>query len=51
MGRKVSVLLDDELPAGDFDLQWNASNTEAGNYYLILETERGIARQIVSILR
>jgi PKD repeat protein len=51
MGRKVSLLLDEELPAGDFNMEWNGSNMVAGNYYLILETERGIARQMLSILR
>ena len=49
MGRKIMVLLDKELPAGEHSFEWDGTSMETGNYYLILKTENGIARQVLRL--
>jgi PKD repeat protein len=49
MGRRIKVIFDKELPAGEYSFELDASAMKAGNYYLILRTEKGIARHVLSI--
>jgi photosystem II stability/assembly factor-like uncharacterized protein len=38
LGRSVSKLLSEELPAGEYSRQWNASGSPSGIYYYRLQT-------------
>ena len=51
MGRKVKSFIRDKLIAGPHTFRLDGSKLEDGNYYLILDTELGLARQLISILR
>jgi PKD repeat protein len=51
MGRKVKTIASEYRPAGSHTYYLKASDLEAGNYYLILETNRGKARQMISLIR
>ena len=51
MGRKVKTIVRDHRNSGSYILDLNASDLDAGNYYLILETSYGKARSILSIIR
>jgi hypothetical protein len=37
LGREVSILLADELPAGKYSRQWNAANMTSGVYFYRLQ--------------
>ena len=38
LGREVSTLVNEELPAGNHSWQWNATNTSSGIYFYRLQT-------------
>jgi hypothetical protein len=40
LGREVSILLADELPAGTYARQWNASNLPSGFYFYRLQSNK-----------
>lgn len=51
VGRKVRTIAKENRTAGTHNFNLNSSGLEEGNYYLILETGYGRARQIISIIR
>lgn len=51
MGRKVKVLAEETLQAGTCTYKLEGSDLEAGNYYLVLRTSRGISRKNLLIIR
>ena len=51
MGRKVKTVIRDYRNSGTYFIDLNGSDLDAGNYYLILETNYGKARSILSIVR
>jgi hypothetical protein len=39
LGKEITVLLNQQLPAGSYEVEWNASNVSSGIYYYRIETE------------
>ncbi|MFH0991283.1 MAG: SBBP repeat-containing protein [bacterium] len=38
IGKEVATLVDQELPAGQYSVQWNATNQQSGTYFATLRT-------------
>lgn len=51
MGRKILTLVREFRPAGSHTFRLEGSRLEAGNYYLVLDTEAGRSRQLISVIR
>ncbi|HEC44931.1 MAG TPA: PKD domain-containing protein [Bacteroides sp.] len=51
MGRKVKSIARENREAGIHTFDFSGSELEAGNYYLILKTENGAARSVMSIVK
>ncbi|MCK4748166.1 MAG: PKD domain-containing protein, partial [Bacteroidales bacterium] len=51
MGRKVKTIARDQRQTGAHTFIFNGLDLERGNYYLILQTKSGMARQLISIIR
>jgi hypothetical protein len=51
MGRKILTLAREFRPVGSHTFRLEGSRLEAGNYYLILDTDTGRSRQLISVIR
>jgi len=51
LGREVSILLADELPAGTYARQWNAANLPSGIYFYRLQAGSFIETKKLVLLK
>ena len=51
MGRKVQTVMRDHRFAGLHTFEFEGSELEAGNYYLILRTDNGVERSVLSVVK
>ncbi|MBI1932520.1 MAG: ammonia-forming cytochrome c nitrite reductase subunit c552 [Ignavibacteriales bacterium] len=51
IGREVSVLVNKQMNAGSFDIDWNAVNNAAGIYYYRIETKNFVETKKMVLLK
>jgi len=51
MGRKIKTVVRDHRRSGTYIIDMNATDLDAGNYYLIMETSYGRARSVISVVK
>lgn len=51
LGRQVDVLLEDRLPAGAYNVRWDASRFPSGTYIAVLHTPTKVVTQKIILLK